>query len=234
MGRRLPIALGLAALVVAVLGFTSLGVAGTALKGATPVRVALFAKNAGMVNGISASKTPRGGHLVPLKRNGKLPDSVLPIGVEVEGPQGPAGPKGDKGDTGPAGPQGAPGPAGSQGSEGPQGPPGPAGPGLSGMHLIGTDTGSPDNADQKSIAIACPTGETVVSGGARVTPMNGAVAIVSSVPFLSSDSSGWNATAAEVHVTTENADPAKRVTTGQPSDFTWSLAVYAICAKKTS
>lgn len=42
------------------------------------VRLALFAKNAGAVNGIKASQSPRAGRLVPLNSNAKLPRSVIP------------------------------------------------------------------------------------------------------------------------------------------------------------
>jgi hypothetical protein len=233
MSRRLPIALGFAALVVAVLGFTSLGQA--ALKGAPPAKVALYAKNAGMVNGIKASKTPKGGQLVPLKGNGKLPDSVIPIGIEVEGPQGPAGPPGDKGakgDTGPAGPQGLPGPSGPSGPSGPAGetgPPGPPGPGLEDLHIVTDTAPNPPTDDSKTWPVFCPSGETVVSGGAQVSPADGRVNLVSSIPFISSSSSGWQASAAEVKAqaaTTPDATPV-----GQPDTFEWSLTVYALCAK---
>ena len=80
-------------------------------EGATnAVRRALFAANAGAVNGIEASKTPKPGQLVPLGRNGKLPAAVIP--ANLRGSAGPAGP------VGPSGPQGA------QGAQGPQGPAG--------------------------------------------------------------------------------------------------------------
>jgi hypothetical protein len=42
------------------------------------VRLALFAKNAGEVNGIKASRTPKAGRLVPLNASQKLPASVVP------------------------------------------------------------------------------------------------------------------------------------------------------------
>jgi hypothetical protein len=129
-GRRLPAALSAAALLVAVLSATPYGDA--AVSGV--VKVALFAKNAGKVGGIAASKSPKAGKLLPLGKNGKFPASVLPSGL-----QGPAGPTGSQGAAGPAGPQGAQGPQGPKGdagstgatgpggATGPQGPPGPAG-----------------------------------------------------------------------------------------------------------
>jgi hypothetical protein len=89
--ERLPLVLSVSALVVALLGVTPLGeAAGSA------VRVALFAKNAGKVSGIKASRRPRPGHLVPLGADGQFPDSVAPRGAQ--------GPRGETGPPGPAGP----------------------------------------------------------------------------------------------------------------------------------
>ena len=232
MRRRLPIALGVAAVLVALLGFASLG---EASRLASPVRLAKFASNAGAVNGIKASKKPKAGQLVPLNKKGKFPESVIPesnVGIEIEGPPGPPGPPGAKGATGPAGPQGPQGPPGAQGFQGPQGPQGErgaTGAGLSGMHIVSDQTEA--NADSpKTLNVFCPSGERMISGGARVSG-SGRVALTSSVPFLSTDSSGWSGTGAEVSVTTDPEDPDKRVTTGQPSDFSWALQVFAVCGK---
>jgi hypothetical protein len=84
--------------------------------GAARRSIAAFARNAGAVNGIKASRTPRPGRLVPLGRNAKLPSSVVPT---VRGARGLRGSQGPIGLAGPQGPQGAPGPVG------------PAGPGAS-------------------------------------------------------------------------------------------------------
>jgi hypothetical protein len=73
--HRAAIALSTTALVVAILGQTSVG---TAAVGA--VRVALFAENAAKVNGIQASRKPMPGRLLALNAKGKLPSSVLPVG----------------------------------------------------------------------------------------------------------------------------------------------------------
>jgi hypothetical protein len=94
---RLPVVLSIAALTVAVLGSTSVGHAFSSAASA-PVKRAVFAKNAGAVNGIKASRTPAPGKLVPLGLDGKFPASV--------GLAGPKGEKGDKGDTGTQGPAG--------------------------------------------------------------------------------------------------------------------------------
>jgi hypothetical protein len=83
--------------------------------------VAAFARNAGAVNGIKASRKPTSGRLLPLGRNGRFPPAVVPVArgaPGADGAQGPRGPEGARGATGPVGP---PGPRGSTG------PPGPAG-----------------------------------------------------------------------------------------------------------
>lgn len=94
------------ALVLAVLTVSSVGEAARRT-------VSSFARNAGAVNGIKASRTPKPGRLVPLGRNAKLPAAVLPLR---------RGERGEPGRPGPAGPQG---PAGAQGSAGPPGAAGP-------------------------------------------------------------------------------------------------------------
>jgi hypothetical protein len=73
--HRTAIALSTTALIVAILGQTSIG---NAAVGA--VRVALFAENAAKVNGIQASRRPMPGRLLALNAKGKLPTSVLPVG----------------------------------------------------------------------------------------------------------------------------------------------------------
>ena len=88
MKQRIPIILSSAALVVAVMGTTPVGQAARHAVAIVP----LFAKNAGAVNGIEASKTPKAGQLLPLGSNRKFPASVVPQGAR--GPQGPAGPAG--------------------------------------------------------------------------------------------------------------------------------------------
>lgn len=80
--------------------------------GAARRTIAAFAANAGAVNGIKASRTPKAGRLVPLGRNAKLPASVVP---SQRGPRGATGPQGPVGPSGPAGPQGAAGPPGAAG-----------------------------------------------------------------------------------------------------------------------
>jgi hypothetical protein len=78
--HRVAIALSMTALVVAILGQTSVG---TAAVGA--VRVALFAENAARVNNIQASRKPMPGRLLALNAKGKLPSSVLPAARSAPG-----------------------------------------------------------------------------------------------------------------------------------------------------
>ncbi|MBS1870108.1 MAG: hypothetical protein JSS99_10615 [Actinobacteria bacterium] len=72
-----------------------------ALTGVTPAdavraaRNALFARNAGAVDGISASRTPHARRLLPLGADGRFPASVVPPGPR--GPRGVQGPAGARG-----------------------------------------------------------------------------------------------------------------------------------------
>ena len=93
MSKRIPIVLSSVALLVAVLGTTGIGQA------AKQAVVPLFAKNAGAVDGLKASRTPKAGQLLALGTNKKFPASVVP--------QGPRGLTGAPGPAGPAGPAGA-------------------------------------------------------------------------------------------------------------------------------
>src|SRR5581483_254304 len=95
MKQRVPIVLSVTAIVVAVMGATPMGHAARQALGTVPP----FATNAGSVNGIKASKTPKPGHLLPLGKNGRFPGSVVP--------PGPRGPSGRQGPAGPAGPAGS-------------------------------------------------------------------------------------------------------------------------------
>jgi hypothetical protein len=102
---RIFAALAGAALALAVIAATPAG-------GAARRSITAFAANAGAVNGIKASRTPKPGRLVPLGKNAKLPASVVPTTRGARGPAGPQGPAGLQGPTGPQGPAGATGPAG--------------------------------------------------------------------------------------------------------------------------
>jgi hypothetical protein len=113
VNRTLPVVVGAFALVL--LAWSPLGEAAGR-------SVATFARNAGAVNGIKASRKPVPGRLLPLGRNGKLPPSVVPT------VRGARGARGADGAQGPRGADGAAGPAGAPGTAGPAGPPGPPAP----------------------------------------------------------------------------------------------------------
>ena len=102
-GQRLSVALSASALVVAVLGTTSFGQAAERAvplaKRALFADKARFAGNAAKVGGVSVSRSPEAGKLVPLGGDGKFSTSVIPPGS-----QGPPGPQGPEGRQGPAGP----------------------------------------------------------------------------------------------------------------------------------
>lgn len=99
MQQRLPVILSVTALTVALLGTSPIGRAAHELARVVPgfAKKAGYARNAGAVDGIRASRTGRGGYLVALGADGKFPASV--------------------GQVGPAGPAGPPGPAGANGAE---------------------------------------------------------------------------------------------------------------------
>jgi hypothetical protein len=69
---RLPLMISVLALVVAVSGVPVVPAATHAVK------LALFSKNSGAVNGLKASKTPRRGRLVALGSDARFPRSVIP------------------------------------------------------------------------------------------------------------------------------------------------------------
>lgn len=105
MSSKLHTVLWTATLAIALLGWTPLGqAAGSAVTKAVPfAKVADFAKNAGALNGHSASRRPKAGQIPVLNSRGKLPGSIGAVG-----PTGPAGA------TGAAGAAGAPGVSGYQ------------------------------------------------------------------------------------------------------------------------
>lgn len=118
MRQRLPTVISVTALVVALLGVTSLGeAAGNAVR-------ATFASNAGKLGGFAPSKKSKRNTVVVRGANGKIDRASLPL---TQGPRGPAGPAGLAGPAGATGPTGATGPAGPQGPKGDKGDPGDAG-----------------------------------------------------------------------------------------------------------
>jgi hypothetical protein len=142
-----------------------------------------YARNAGAVNGIKASREPRAGALVPLGEDGRFPPSV--------GVAGPKGDKGDRGLQGQMGPRGATGPAGPAGPSGPVGPVGPRG--ISGYeyqtagHSIGPE-------DYETWKVDCTGGRRALGGGVSMSgPYQGSYrygSVVQSAP-AGEIPSGW-------------------------------------------
>jgi hypothetical protein len=123
MKNRLPIALSVTALVVALLGSTGAAEA-----------VISFAANAGKLRGFAPSKTSKKNTVVVRGANGKIDARSIPASARgatgapgAAGPTGPAGPKGDKGDKGDTGDTGAQGLQGIQGLKGDKGDKGDTG-----------------------------------------------------------------------------------------------------------
>jgi collagen triple helix repeat protein len=112
MRQRIPVALAVTALLVAVLGATSLGEAASNAVRAT------FAQNAGKLRGFAPSKKAKKNTVVVRGANGKIDRASLSL---TRGPRGPAGP------TGPVGPAGAVGATGAAGAQGPKGDKGDTG-----------------------------------------------------------------------------------------------------------
>jgi Collagen triple helix repeat (20 copies) len=187
LNRRLPIVLAATGLAISVFGSTPVG---HALSSAvSSAKRAAYAKNAGAVNGIKASKQPKPGRLVPLGPDGKFPASV-----GLAGPQGPKGLKGDKGDRGPAGPKGDP------GSQGPQGPAGLNGISGWGYYVV------PQDITSKQIqtwTATCPTGQEPLGGGvARGQVDKYDQQILDTAPLVDPDATGWVVTVYNHEATT--------------------------------
>jgi hypothetical protein len=179
MKARLPLLLSLTALIVAVFAPQPIGTAAVQA-GSSVVKHALFAdrarnarfarlavhadragrakradfaRNAGAVNTIRASRTPTPNMLLPLDANGKLPSSIGAVG-----PAGPAGPAGKTGPAGPAGPVG-----------------------VSAEVLVTADSSTNSNT-VKSRSVSCPSGKKVLGGGASVNTTSNSLAITRSSP----------------------------------------------------
>lgn len=97
MGRpvptsRLPLALSLTAVIVAVLGLTPFGPAA-----ANTVRRVAFAQETEAVRGLRVSAEPRAGRLLPLSSSARFSARVVPALPSARGPLGPVGVRGADG-----------------------------------------------------------------------------------------------------------------------------------------
>ena len=150
MPQRLPLALSVTALVVAVLGSTPLGEAAENLVSAVPpfakqagyAKTAGTAQNAKRLAGHTASRTPRPGQIPIVAANGKLAASLGAVGAPgAKGDPGAPGAKGDKGDKG------------DKGS-----------PGVTSVTTV-NDTANVAGGAYGGTTVGCPAGATVVAGG---------------------------------------------------------------------
>lgn len=198
--HKLPLVLSLTALLIAVFGSTPLGEAAKRLP------IPNFAKNAGKVNGIKASRSVKPNQLLALNASAQLPASVIPAGTGGVGPQGPPGAKGEtgargaagaKGDKGDRGERGA---AGQQGAVGPQGPAGPRGAkgdkGDAGATNVTVRTSAVRTIQVYVAGVGagqfhrCNEGETLVSGGYTFTTQDNAY-VTESRPTTSGGRPAW-------------------------------------------
>ena len=179
---RLAIAVAAVALALPLIG-SPVGDAVGAKQAKQTKRTANYARNAGAINGIKASREPRAGALVPLGADGRFPPSV--------GVAGPKGDKGDKGLQGQMGPRGATGPAGPAGPIGPVGPAGPRG--ISGYEYQ-TAGHHIDPEDYETWRVDCTGGRRALGGGVAASgPYQGSYrygSVVQSAP-AGSEPSGW-------------------------------------------
>jgi hypothetical protein len=167
MRQRLPVTLSLAALVLAILGWTPVGES---------------ARNLVVPRGsVGTPQLKDGAVTAPKLRKEavtslKVRDGSL-LTVDFKAGQLPAGPKGDKGDRGDPGPKGDRGPSGT--------------PGLSGYLVVESE---PVNLPANGFAIAratCPTGQKPIGGGGHVAgAVQGSGVLSSSIPI---DQTQWQA-----------------------------------------
>ncbi len=183
---------------LAVLRVALIGLLATALGGVLPTHADADAGNV-----INACFQKNEGQLRYIKSGQACRPSEVPISWNIMGPTGPTGPTGPEGPTGPKGDQGV-----------------PALTGVSGLERIAYSSPNNSNSPKKAVA-HCPTGKTVVGGGAQVfigeTGVTvGPIAIKKSWP--GKDMTHWNAMAEEI----------------SPTNVNWFVTAYALCATLNS
>ncbi len=169
--KRLPLLLSAAALLVALLGSTSVGPAAAELA----ANVVPFARVAGKANVADNAKRLNGRRATVKGLANTIPvvgpDGKLPASLGAVGPQGPKGDKGPKGDRG--------------------------SPGVSGYEVVGAQVPSNPSTDpQYEGAAQCPTGKKLLGGGAYVSPTGYPAALKQSWPRRLSTGDEWYAKAA--------------------------------------
>ena len=113
-------------------------------------------------NSVGAKQVKRGAITSPKVRDGSL------LLTDFKAGQIPAGARGLQGARGPQGLRGPAGTPGESGTPGEQGDPGQQGdPGVSGLEQVfGTPVANPPGTQSTSVA-TCPTGKSVIAGGAN-------------------------------------------------------------------
>jgi len=135
------------------------------------------------------------------------------------GPRGPQGIQGIQGPVGPKGDTGATGAKGAQGIQGVIGPTGPAGREAAIYSILGWSIENSTvigNESIKTVDALCPAGRKVIAGGYAVTPQQSPLdffVVEQDLPL--SAGNGWRA---RVRGTTNS----------------WTLSVYAVCARVDS
>ena len=192
MRTRLPLVLSTLALLVALLGATSLGhAAGTAMRAVPPFAktsgFARLADNSTKLNGRKSTLRGLPGTIPVVGANGKLPASIGAVGPQgSQGSQGAMGPRGLTGPVGPKGLTGSTGPAGPAGPAGPQGPPGPTG--VSGWQTV-TKTQTWGAGVDAADEVDCPAGKKALGGG--VAGGIGILSVRQSAPGGALGDKGW-------------------------------------------
>jgi Collagen triple helix repeat (20 copies) len=169
---------------------------------------------AAIVSAVVASTTATGATIVVTSKNIKN-GTIQTIDISAKAKRALKGNRGPRGLEGPSGPTGAAGVAGAPGPQGTQGPLGPAG--ISGYEVVEQATAR-DAAVYKDLAVRCPSGKTIIGGGAGIfwagPPDVESPHLISSFVF----GGGWYGEAQD----------------SSGTGRTWSLTVQVICANVAS
>jgi hypothetical protein len=207
----------LAALVISLVAFAVAVGRPSSLVGDRSVAVRATKINADRVDGLHASRKIRPGRLLALDKRGRFPLAAMPAGLA--GTPGLPGAPGGDGANGANGANGADGADGATGATGPAGVKGDVGAtGVSGREIVTASTAL-DSTDVKSVYVTCPSGKSIIGGGAKPYFSIGIepIAIVASYPddlAFPFPPANWIAMARETAPTANN----------------WQLTAVGVCA----